>query len=170
MKDVPVIVLSDGESDVRVSSKHRVLSKNSAFVNNNEESDEDFTIRFKRLDNHKLPSIPKTLIDESTDDDVANSTDVKEYFEYDEDFTIRFKRSDYHKLPSVPKTLIDQSMDDDVANSTDVKDEPWGMGYTITFGPRFNQMNDKHDGSDISPESHWPGCSKTDADRFRLFS
>nr|GFA64859.1 hypothetical protein [Tanacetum cinerariifolium] len=61
--DVPVIVLSDDESDVPVSSKHRRLSKNSIFVNNNEESDEDFTIRFKRSDTHKLPSIPKTLID-----------------------------------------------------------------------------------------------------------
>nr|GEX48997.1 hypothetical protein [Tanacetum cinerariifolium] len=58
MKDVPVIVLSDGES----------------------ESDEDFTIRFKRLDTHKLPFIPKTLIHESTDDDVANSTDVKDHY------------------------------------------------------------------------------------------
>nr|GEW01252.1 hypothetical protein [Tanacetum cinerariifolium] len=66
MKDVPVIVLSDGESNVPVSSKHRMLSKNSTFVNNNE---------FKLSDNHKLPSIPKTLIDESTNDDVANSTD-----------------------------------------------------------------------------------------------
>ncbi|GKD34387.1 hypothetical protein Tco_1249896 [Tanacetum coccineum] len=105
MNDVPVIVLSDDESDVPVSSKRRRLSKNGYLVNNNEvhvvsssdekllplstkkeeETDEDFTIRIKRSKNSNLPSIPKkskmVLIDESSDDDVGNHTYVKHHLD-----------------------------------------------------------------------------------------
>nr|GEZ56253.1 hypothetical protein [Tanacetum cinerariifolium] len=63
MKDVPVIVLSDEES----------------------EPDEEFTIRFKRSENRKRPYIPKiptmALLDESADGDVANPNDVKDQFD-----------------------------------------------------------------------------------------
>nr|GEZ79205.1 hypothetical protein [Tanacetum cinerariifolium] len=61
IKDVLVIVLLDEESEFPMSSKRRMLSKNSTFLNNIEvhivssddenKSDEAFTIRFKRFEN-----------------------------------------------------------------------------------------------------------------------
>nr|GEY04551.1 hypothetical protein [Tanacetum cinerariifolium] len=78
-----------------MSSKHRMLSKNSTFLNNIEvhivssddenKSDEAFTIRFKRFENRKRQYIPKiptmALIDESTDDDFVNPNNVKDRFD-----------------------------------------------------------------------------------------
>ncbi|GJU36135.1 hypothetical protein Tco_1184489, partial [Tanacetum coccineum] len=85
MKDVPVIVLSDEES----------------------ESDEEFTIRFKRSENRKRLYIPKiptmALIDDSTDDDVANSNDVKDQFDI----------------------LLDDEADDDIYKGEELVQKLW---------------------------------------------
>ncbi|GKA86087.1 retrovirus-related pol polyprotein from transposon TNT 1-94 [Tanacetum coccineum] len=85
MKDVPVIVLSDEES----------------------ESDEEFTIRFKRYENRKRLYIPKiptmALIDDSTDDDVANSNDVKDQFDI----------------------LLDDEADDDIYKGEELVQKLW---------------------------------------------
>ncbi|GJT32852.1 hypothetical protein Tco_0923271 [Tanacetum coccineum] len=85
MKDVPVIVLSDEESVLLTIHKNTSYDFKIEEETEEEESDEEFTIRFKRSENRKQLYIPKiptmALIDDSTDDDVANSNDVKDQFD-----------------------------------------------------------------------------------------
>ncbi|GKB39486.1 hypothetical protein Tco_0884428 [Tanacetum coccineum] len=96
LKNVPVIVLSDEDSDVPTTNKRRRLTKNGSIVNDNVhiisssddvvlplsikktnqeeiESDDECPIRFSRNRNIKLQSSSKiltgSLIDEDTDED-----------------------------------------------------------------------------------------------------
>ncbi|GJX83604.1 hypothetical protein Tco_0333085, partial [Tanacetum coccineum] len=98
LKNVPVIVLSDEDSDVPATNKHRRLTKNGSIVNDNVhiissdddvvlplsikktnqeeiESDDECPIRFSRNRNTKLQSSSKiltgSLIDEDTDEDIG---------------------------------------------------------------------------------------------------
>nr|GEV39093.1 hypothetical protein [Tanacetum cinerariifolium] len=128
MKDMPIIVFLDGESDVPMSSKHDRLSKNSNFVNNNEESDEDFTIRFKRSLNHKLPFIPKTLIDESMDDDVANSTDVKYQLSKNTTFV---NNNEVHIVSSNDENILPMANNLEIVKETD--NDECNEDFTIRF-------------------------------------
>ncbi|GKC43020.1 hypothetical protein Tco_1060742 [Tanacetum coccineum] len=90
------------------------------------ESDEEFTIRFKRSENRKRLYIPKiptmALIDDSTDDDVANSNDVKDHFDI----------------------LLDDEADDEVPHSYESDDRPNEYDFSDTFnedGPLDDELS-----------------------------
>nr|GEW88558.1 pyrophosphatase [Tanacetum cinerariifolium] len=74
------IVSFDDENVLHMANKKKIEEETEK-----EESDEAFSIRFKRSENRKRPYIPKiptmTHIDESMDDDVANPNDVKDQFD-----------------------------------------------------------------------------------------
>ncbi|GKA23671.1 hypothetical protein Tco_0709704 [Tanacetum coccineum] len=108
LKNVPVIVLSDEDSDVPATNKRRRLTKNGSIVNDNVHI-------ISSSDDVVLPlSIKKTNQEEI----VKN-----EKMESDDECPIRFSRNRNIKLQSSSKILTGSLIDEDIGKDNQVDDE-----------------------------------------------
>ncbi|GJT06053.1 hypothetical protein Tco_0840515 [Tanacetum coccineum] len=104
MKEIPVIVLSDDDSDAPVTIKHRRLVKNGTIVKKNYVQNEKAPYGYWKNQKKELCSVSKSttknLIDEPTDDE------FNEYGNFNEDFVSLFDEEANDDADSKAETLI----------------------------------------------------------------
>nr|GEW16046.1 hypothetical protein [Tanacetum cinerariifolium] len=124
MKEIPVIVLSDDDSDAPVTIKRRRLVKNGTIVKKNyvQETNDGNPIGFNNNEKKELYSVSKlttkNIIDEPTDDE------FNEYESFSEDFVSLFDKEANDDVDSKAETLTKATTKfaswDELANQTRV--------------------------------------------------